>query len=358
MSDILVRSINSNYKIYIKDNLDTLCNLVKEKYGKNKIFLVTEDIVYNLYKNTIINLQEKINCSVFYFNHGEQNKSIDTVLKIYDFLLKNDANRDSILIGLGGGLVGDIVGFAASTYMRGIKFVNVPTTMLSQIDSCIGGKVGYNYDGIKNLIGNFFNPDLVYVCPHFLKTLEDHQFKDGLGELVKYGVIDSQEFFDYIDGNYSKILHKDTQCLLHIIEKCLDIKKNVVEKDFRDTGLRNILNFGHTIGHAVEISSKFSISHGEAVGLGTLAALKISEHKFNISEDVYKSVEYLLKRLGLSTRYKIEDYCKFLDTIKHDKKNDENIRFVLIEKSMGDYKIKVEVTEAEIKKALGQSIDS
>lgn len=357
MKEMTVKSTIKNYKVYISNNLNEFFDVIKTYENNGKIFLITEDIVYKLYKDTIKSIESKVNCSTFCFENGEENKSIDTVKKIYDFLLENGANRESILIGLGGGLVGDIVGFTASTYMRGIKFINIPTTMLSQIDSCIGGKVGYNYNGVKNLIGNFFNPQFVYVCPHFLDTLNDKQFKDGLGELIKYGVIDSQEFYDYIRNNYKDILMKDKDKLIYVIEKCLNIKKNVVEQDFKDTGLRNILNFGHTVGHAVEISSNFDISHGEAVALGTLTALKISEHKFNISTDIYNSVEDLIKKLGLHTTCKINDYSSFIATIRHDKKNDDKIRFVLIYGSFGDYKIKVEVSEDEILRALKESID-
>lgn len=357
MKEMIVKSTIKDYKVYINNNLDQFFDLIKTYEDSGNIFLITEDIVYKIYEDTVHDIENKINCSTFCFKNGEENKSIDTVKKIYDFLLENGANRESILIGLGGGLVGDIVGFAASTYMRGIKFINIPTTMLSQIDSCIGGKVGYNYNGVKNLIGNFFNPEFVYVCPHFLDTLKDEQFKDGLGELVKYGVIDSKEFYDYIRSNYEDIIMKNKDKLIYVIEKCLTIKKNVVEQDFKDTGLRNILNFGHTVGHAVEISSNFNISHGEAVALGTLTALKVSEYKFNISPDIYNSVETLLKNLGLHTTYKIDNYSSFIAPIRHDKKNDSKIRFVLIDGSFGDYKIKVEVSEDEILRALKESID-
>jgi 3-dehydroquinate synthase len=356
VKEIQVNSQNSNYRIYIDTDFDEFYSLI-EKYRDRKIFLVTDDIVYKLHGNTIHEFEEKISCKSFCFPHGEENKSVDTVTRIYDFLLKNGANRESVLIGIGGGLVGDIAGFTASTYMRGIKFINIPTTMLSQIDSCIGGKVGYNFGGVKNLIGNFFDPEFVYVCPYFLNTLGDMQFKDGLGELVKYGIIDSEQFFSYIYDNSDSILSRDKDVLLYVIERCLNIKKNVVTKDFRDTGLRNILNFGHTVGHAVEVSSDFSISHGEAVALGSLAALKLSEYKLNISPDIYISALTLLKKLGLSTTYKIEDYPSFLYAIRHDKKNDASIRFVLVE-GIGKYRIKVKVEEEEINRALRESIDN
>ncbi|WP_207719377.1 3-dehydroquinate synthase [Clostridium sp. cel8] len=356
MKEIDINLKNDSYKVYIESDLKELYNLLKKYKENHNMFLITDDIVGSIYSDIIDNLENNLECKVFKFNHGEENKSIDTVKNIYDFLLKNGANRNSILIGLGGGLVGDIVGFAASTYMRGIKFINIPTTMLSQIDSCIGGKVGYNYDDIKNLIGSFFNPEFVYVCPSFLKSLNDMLFRDGLGELVKYCLIDSKEFLNYVNDNFEDILKRDEGVLIYIIERCLNIKKDVVTKDFKDTGLRNILNFGHTIGHGIEICSNFNISHGEAVGLGSLAALKLSEYKFNMRKDIYPFVKELIKKLGLPISYKIEDYEAFLYAVSHDKKNDSSIRFVLLQ-DIGNYKIKVDTKKDEIVKAIRESID-
>lgn len=356
LKKIMVNMRDKGYEVYIDNELKNLYYFIEEYKSSGNIFIITDDIVSSIYGDIIDQIEKKFKCKTWVLEHGEKNKSLDTVKKIYDFLLENNATRNSTIIGFGGGIVGDVAGFAASTYMREISFINVPTTMLSQIDSCIGGKVGFNYNGIKNLIGSFFNPKFVYVCPVLLKSLSRKQFKDGLGELIKYALIDSREFLNYIDSNFEKIISKDEEVLLYIIEKCLSIKRDVVTQDFRDTGLRNILNFGHTVGHAIEVSSNFDISHGEAVALGSLAAIKLSEYKFNISGNVYDFVVKLLERLELPVTYKINDYDSFLSTIGHDKKNDLNIRFVLLE-DIGKCKIKIDVEKDEIVKALKESID-
>lgn len=358
MKEIVVGGEDKSYRVYIDNTLDRFKTLMEEYKIKNgnKLFLITDDIVHNLYRDVIHKFKKDLGCEIFYFNHGEENKNIQRVQEIYDFLINNKANRSSVIIAFGGGLVGDLVGFAASTYMRGVKFINIPTTLLSQIDSCIGGKVGYNYNGIKNAIGNFYNPLFVYVCTGFLKTLKDKQFKDGLGELIKYGLIKDKNLFNFINYNYKHILEKESDKLLHIIRESLKIKADLVIKDYKDTGLRNILNFGHTVGHGIEVSSDFNISHGEAVALGMLVAIKLSEKKFMTPKTLYKSVEELLIKLGLPNTYKVDNYSSFMYAINHDKKNNEKIRFVLLE-DIGKCKIKVEITEKEIYDALEGSID-
>lgn len=357
MKEITVHSGEKNYRVYIDDTIDkfhTLLAVNKIKIN-DKVFLVTDDIVYDLYKDVIERIKSETNCKVFYFIHGEINKSINTVQTIYNFLIENAANRNSTLIAFGGGIVGDLVGFVASTYMRGIKFINIPTTLLSQVDSCIGGKVGYNYNGIKNVIGNFYNPTFVYVCIGFLKTLKNEQFKDGLGEVVKHGVINDNQLLQFINDNFKYILGMENDKLFHIVKECLRIKAQVIEQDFKDTGIRNILNFGHTVGHGIEVASDFKISHGEAVGLGMLVSIKLSESKLLLCKEVYKRVESLLKKLELPVKYKVDNYSSFMYAINHDKKNNDKIRFVLLEE-IGKCKIKVEINEEEILAALKESI--
>lgn len=357
MKEITVHSGEKNYSVYIDNTIDkfhTLLEINKIKVNE-KVFLITDDIVYDLYRDVIDRIKNETKCQVYYFIHGEVNKSMNTVQAIYDFLIENNANRNSTLIAFGGGIVGDLVGFVASTYMRGIKFINIPTTLLSQVDSCIGGKVGFNYNGIKNVIGNFYNPVFVYVCIGFLKTLKAEQFKDGLGEVVKYGVIKDNQLLQFINNNYKYILERENDKLFYIVKECLKIKAEVIEQDFRDTGLRNILNFGHTVGHGIEVASDFKISHGESVGLGTLVALKLSENKLLLCREVYLAIESLLKKLELPVKYKVDNYSAFMYAINHDKKNNDKIRFVLLNE-IGKCKIKVETTEEEILSALKQSI--
>jgi 3-dehydroquinate synthase len=357
MKEMIVQNEEKNYRVYIDSNMDKFHALLEENKIKinDKVFLVTDDIVYNLYEDVINAIRTQTKCAVYYFIHGEVNKNINTIQSIYNFLLENGANRNSTLIAIGGGVVGDLVGFVASTYMRGIKFINVPTTLLAQVDSCVGGKVGYNYNGIKNVIGNFYNPIFVYASTRFLKTLKNQQFRDGLGEVVKYGVIKDKTLLQYVNDNHKYILERENDKLFYIVKECLRIKAEVIEEDFKDTEFRNILNFGHTIGHGIEVASEFKISHGEAVGLGVLVAIKLSEIKLLLSKDIYKTVENLLSKLELPVKYKVDNYSSFMYAINHDKKNNDKIRFVLLEE-IQKCKIKVEITEEEIFTALKESI--
>ncbi len=357
MKEIIVGSEIKNYRVYIDNNMNKFHTLFEENKIKikDKIFIVTDSVVYELYKSVIDTIEYECKCKVLCIPQGEDSKNISTIQLLYDFLLKNDANRSSTVIAFGGGVIGDLVGFAASTYMRGIKFINVPTTLLSQVDSCVGGKVGFNYKGIKNLVGNFHNPVFVYVCTGFLKTLSDNQFKDGMGEVVKYGVIKDEQLLSFIDKNHKYIMERENDKLFHIVKECLKIKSEVIVEDYKDKGLRNILNFGHTIGHGIEMSSGFNISHGEAVGLGMLVSIKLSEKKLGLSKDVYVKVENILKKIKLPIAYKVDNYSSFMYAINHDKKNNDKIRFVMVE-AIGKCKIKVEVNAEEINATLKESI--
>lgn len=350
--------VEGGYKVYIDSTLDKFIKALKENKIniKEKFFLITDDVVYSIYKEKIEGLKQSLNLKEYYFKCGEENKNIHTIQDIYSFLIHNEANRESVIIALGGGIVGDLVGFVAATYMRGVTYINIPTTFLSQVDSCIGGKVGYNYKGIKNIIGDFYNPKFVFVSTNFLKTLKEKQFKDGLGEVIKYALIDDDGMIKYIDDNYKGILERENDKMLHIVKKCLEFKKNTVESDFKDLGLRNILNFGHTVAHGIEMTSQNKITHGEAVALGILTAIRISEKKLNLSKNTYKQVECLYKKLGLPTKYKVDNYNLFMYAINHDKKNNDKIRFVLLE-DFGKPKIKVEINEEVIINSIKESID-
>lgn len=358
MKPLNILYAKDNYKVYIEENMNNFYYLLQESKISNddKIFLITDDNLYSIYRDLIDEFKDNLNCKVYYFKQGEESKNISTIQSIYDFLIENNANRNSSLIAFGGGVVGDLVGFVAATFMRGIKFVSIPTTLLSQVDSSVGGKVGFDYKGLKNIIGSFYNPVFVYICTDFLNTLKDAQFKDGLGEVIKYGMIQDSKLFEFIDKNYKSIIDKKTETLLFIIKSCLSIKLEVVEKDFKDLGLRNMLNFGHTIGHGIEISSNFKVSHGAAVALGMLVAVKLSEKKLSISKDVYIRLKALLKKLELPTSYKVDNYSLFLYAINHDKKNTNEIKFVLLE-DISKCKIKVEVTTEEICSAMEESIN-
>ncbi|OFI07561.1 3-dehydroquinate synthase [Clostridium acetireducens DSM 10703] len=358
MNEILVKNKNEDYRVYIDRNMFKLKKSLEEHKVKkgNRIFLITDDNVYNIHKNLIEKFQNNYNCNIISFKPGENSKNYSTIQNIYSFLLKNNADRNSILIAFGGGIVGDITGFVASTFMRGIKYINIPTTFLSQVDSCIGGKTAYNYNEVKNAIGSFYNPLFVYVSTEFLKTLNEEEFINGIGEVIKYGVIKNNKLLNFLDVNYKQILEKQDDELLYIIKESLYIKSNVIYKDFHDKGIRNILNFGHTVAHGIEVSSNYSISHGKAVALGMLVAIKISEKKANLPQEVYKKIEQLYKKFSLPYKYKVDNYSSFLYAIKHDKKNTNGITFTLLE-DIESCKIKVNIGEKDLTAALKESIN-
>ncbi|WPC40958.1 3-dehydroquinate synthase family protein [Clostridium sp. JS66] len=358
MKEIIVDTGDKKYSVYIDNNINKFHTLFEKNRIKisEKIFIVTDSLVYELYKDIIEHIKSENNCKVFCIAQGEKEKNIYTIQNVYDFLLENDANKNSTIIAFGGGNVGDLVGFVASTYMGGIKLVNVPTTLLSQVDSCIGGKVRFNYGNVKDLIGNFYNPVFVYVCTRFLKTLSNKEFKNGLGEVVKYGVIGDVELLNFINLNYKYILERENDKLGHIVKECLRIKSEVLFGEFRNKGLTNVLDFGHIIAHGIEMSSKFTVSYGEAVGLGILVSIKLSQNKFTIPLDTYGKVESILKKLSMPVKYKVDNYSSFMYAINHDKKNNDKLKFVLLEYKER-CKTKVEVSEEEIKMALKESIN-
>lgn len=347
------------YRVYIDNNMDKFpISLLQNKIKQSdKIFIITDDKVFSIYQEKLKSFTSKYNCKIYSFPNGESNKNYKTVEGIYEFLLKNNADRESILVAFGGGVVGDITGFVAATFMRGISYINIPTTLISQVDSCIGGKTGYDFLNVKNSIGCFYNPMYVFISTSFLKTLSKEQFFDGFGEIIKYGLINNRNILDFINKNYKQINVFEGDKLSFIVKECLKTKEKFVEQDLRDTGMRNILNFGHTIGHGIEVSSNYEVTHGRAVALGMLVELKLSEHKFGLSNDIYKSIEELYSKYNLPTKYKVDNYSMFLYAIRHDKKNDSDIRFVLLEE-VEKCKIKVCITEKEIITAVKASIEN
>lgn len=347
-----------NYLVYIDSTIDKLTYILHEHKIKKEdgLFLITDSNVYNLHKESILYFERTLGCKTYYFEAGEKSKNIITIQHIYDFLLDSNCNRKSTIIALGGGVVGDLAGFAASTFMRGIKYINIPTTLLSQCDSCIGGKVGYNYHDVKNSIGSFYNPEFVFVASVFLKSLNDDDYLSGLGEVIKYGVIKDSFILSYIEQNCKQIKERENDRLQHIIRECLKIKAEIVAEDFRDVEIRNILNFGHTVGHGLEVISNYNLHHGKAVALGMLTAIKLSYSIFNYKDDTFDRLLKIYSRLGLSINYKVNDYEKFFQTIIHDKKNLNGLSFVLIDHT-GQCKTHIPVKKEDVLKALKESID-
>lgn len=290
----------------------------------------------------------------FVFPSGEAQKNLDTVKKLYEFLIVNRYDRGDILIALGGGVVGDLCGFAAATYLRGVDFIQIPTTLLSQVDSSIGGKTGVDFDAYKNMVGAFHMPKLVYSNTGALLTLEDEQFASGMGEIIKHGLIKDRDYFDWICDHAEAISCRDMTVCEEMIAKSNQIKRDIVEKDPTEQGDRALLNFGHTLGHAIEKLGNFELLHGHCVALGYLGAAYISERRGMISVEEVARLCAINKKFGLPmTR---DGLClspnKVVETTKSDKKMDSgSIKFILL-KSIGEAYVDHTVTDEEMLRAL------
>lgn len=330
--------------LYLKENIEFMDKIhrIFEKLPEDALFVVDQKLF-----SISLELKELLRDKrVYLYEASEERKTLSEVEKIFTFLWAHHTNET--LVGIGGGITGDVAGFAAATFKRGIPFVLVPTTLLSMCDSSVGGKCGVNFHGIKNYIGAFKKPDGIMICTDFLKSLEEEELRSGMGEIIKYALLDADFSSDIfgLDERSLRELPFETY-----IRKGLIIKMKVVQEDFRDAGIRNILNLGHNVGHAVESVLPGKITHGEAVGLGLLAELTLSECKTGLEPYVKDQVKKIMQKYGMIDRLKGISEEKLIEALKKDKKNDEHMRFTLLKK-IGEPVIKVQVTEDEILQAL------
>ena len=346
-----------NYDIRITDGFQELTQLLKPFLSeKKKAAVITDSNVSGLYSENIEEAVRSLgnDCYTFVFDAGEENKDLDTVQDLYAFLIKNKFERRDILIALGGGVVGDLTGFAAATYLRGVDFIQIPTTLLAQTDSSIGGKTGVDFRGFKNMVGAFHQPRLVYMNMDTLKTLDNRQFLSGLGEVIKAALIKDFDFFEWIEASKEKISNRDNKTLEEMIYRACLIKRNVVENDPKEKGERALLNFGHTLGHAIEKCANFSYFHGECVVLGMKAALFMSKERGEISGKEYKRILDLFDCFGYTLSVSGLSKDEIISTARSDKKMEAGvIKFILLEKP-GEAVIKKDVTEDEMSRALDE----
>ncbi len=289
---------------------------------------VTDSNVYAIYEKKL----KSITGDIYVFPAGEESKNYKTLHGIYDFLIEHKADRSTYLVAVGGGVVGDTAGYAASTYMRGVPLVHVPTTLLAMVDSSIGGKTGINYGGYKNIIGSFYQPELVVCDIDFLKSLPEREFVSALAEVVKYGIIQDPDLFEYLEEHTEEILKRQTKPLVEIVKRSVKDKVVIVEEDERESGKRAILNFGHTLAHAIESLTHYErYLHGEAVSIGEAFGAYLSYRLSLIDEDSYRRIVRLLKSFGLPvTLDKTFDAARLYEIMEHDKKTRDGIlRFVL-----------------------------
>ena len=332
---------SQKYPIIIGNNiLDSLqLHLKKEFINFNQCLVVVDKRVPNKLISKILYSLPKKKTTIFYFSASEKNKNQKSVDKILSILLSKNYNRNDCLISVGGGITGDVSGFVASIFKRGLKFVNIPTTLLSQVDSSIGGKTGVNTKYGKNLVGAFYQPNLVISEINFLKSLPKRELVCGYGEILKHALIADKKFFSFLNKNGSKVLTLKSPFVEKAIYKSCLIKKKIVEADEKETGIRKILNYGHTFAHAYEATSGYSkkLNHGEAVLLGIKTAAKFSLLNKILSIKEFNLIEDHLRKLDLPSninkKFSMKNLNKILSFMKKDKKNNTNkINLVLLKK--------------------------
>ncbi|GAF81037.1 unnamed protein product, partial [marine sediment metagenome] len=318
------------------------------------LVIITDSTVKSLYGDTLRKslVSDGFKVTILEVPEGEEQKSLETAGSLYHELSNVHAERTTPILALGGGVIGDLAGFVAATYMRGVPLIQVPTTLLAQVDSSIGGKVAVNHGQLKNKIGVFYQPRLVISDITTLRTLPKTEISDGLAEIIKYAVIVDKELFTYLERNIDQIKSLDEKLLEEVVSKSTKIKAEVIEKDERDFGLRNILNYGHTIGHAIESASDFKIGHGEAVAIGMLAAGRISNRLGMLDKNELIRLKGVIQRAGLPVKILSLEMEKIIQAIKHDKKILRGkVRFVLA-KSIGNVFITDEVSTSLVEQVL------
>ncbi|MCI8593179.1 MAG: 3-dehydroquinate synthase [Lachnospiraceae bacterium] len=318
-----------------------------------KVCVVTDSHVEKLYAESLLSaLPEDIHADLFVFPAGEEQKNLDTVNELYYFLIEKKYSRKDILVALGGGVVGDLTGYAAATYLRGIDFIQVPTTLLAQVDSSVGGKTGVDFRQFKNMIGAFHQPRMVYMNMSTLSTLDDVLFSCGMGEVLKTGLIRNAALYRWLDEQRSAIMERRPETLAYMIRECCKVKSGVVERDPKEQGERAILNLGHTIGHAVEKLKDFSLPHGHCVGVGTVAAAWLSVQRGLLEQKDLAWIEEMNRIYGLPNRVEELSAEKVLEATKLDKKAaNGRVRFILLDR-IGNAVIDDTVTDEEILAAI------
>lgn len=353
MKKIVACTEKKKYSVLI-DNFSPadIKKIISNNSTSDRYFVVIDENVNRLhqyYINMFISLLGK-NTSRYIIRSGERSKSFAELKKLLESMLKSSLSRSSSLITIGGGVTGDISALAASIFMRGIKLFHLPATLVSAIDSSIGGKTGINFSNKKNIIGTFYQPECVIINQSFFKTLPKTEIESGMGEVIKYSFLSDEKFFNYISDNYTSILALNESVLAEVIRNCLLIKTSIVQQDEFDNGLRKILNIGHTFGHAIESASKFKIKHGIAVNAGLIMMLSISKSlKILNKQKFYSFLQLPLKNLIPNTLLRIPD-DDILYYLKFDKKNfDGQVNGILI-KDIGEVLIDVKLNRNQILK--------
>jgi len=347
---------DNSYPIFIGEGASlSLENFDGYIAGKD-IAIITNEVVAPLYLNEISDLFSNRNVIEYILPDGEQEKKLKTVHKIIDRLMEAGLGRDSTLIALGGGVVGDITGFTASIFMRGINFIQIPTTLLAQVDASVGGKTAVNHKSGKNLIGSFYQPQCVICDSIFLATLEATEISAGLAEIIKYGLIFDSEFFQWLQKNMQQILSNDRAAVDYVIQRSCAIKAEIVAQDEKEQSVRALLNFGHTFGHAIEkLTGYGNWTHGDAVAVGMVLAARLSENMSLITPEDVQNIEEILTAANLPISLPNIDPAELLAAMQSDKKvKDRNIQLVLL-KNIGEAFLTADYSQEDLANILRDS---
>lgn len=348
------------YDIVLESDYTAFSQVLKELNAENKkVCIVTDSTVGEHYleilKAVITPLVKKL--EYYVFPAGEDSKNLNVVSDLYEKLIHAHFDRKDMLIALGGGVVGDLTGFCAATYLRGINFIQMPTSLLAMVDSSIGGKTGVDFLAYKNMVGAFYQPSAVYMNLKTLLSLEDGQYFSGFGEIIKHGLIKDMAYYQWLKANKDKLISRDLDLLKEMIYRSCLIKKEVVEKDPKEIGERALLNFGHTIGHAVEKLMEFKLLHGECVAVGIAAASHISLVRNNITLEEYEDIKNTLKAFHLPIRVSNLSSEEVLKVMSHDKKVEgDTIKFILLS-GIGDSRMDTTVSREELLQAIETVLD-
>ncbi|MBT3830996.1 MAG: 3-dehydroquinate synthase [Gammaproteobacteria bacterium] len=355
MEKIRVDLGEHSYDICIGSGLLRAGNVLREKILGRRVFVVSNQVVADHYLDSVLHQLEGIDTDVHLMPDGEQFKTLQTLESIIGDLLAKGHNRSTTIVALGGGVVGDTAGYAAASYQRGVPFVQVPTTLLSQVDSSVGGKTAVNHELGKNMIGAFYQPKGVYVDTDTLQTLPERELSAGLAEVIKHGVLADSDYFDAVEKDIGQLRQKDESALIRAIKGSCKIKAAVVAQDERESGERALLNFGHTFAHAIETGMGYGQwLHGEAVGAGMVMAADLSARLGRCSLDDSQRIKTLVERAGLPIAgpSEVSTDAMLAFMAKDKKATDEGLRFVLIEGGIGKTEIVQDVPVSVLRETL------
>ena len=338
MKKINIQFDERSYPIYIGEGLISNDELISQHILGKKVAIITNDTVADIYLKTLMDTVSPYKELIsIILPDGESHKSKDSLDSIYTQLLQNKADREITLIALGGGVIGDITGFAAATYMRGVDFIQIPTTLLSQVDSSVGGKTGINHPLGKNMIGAFYQPKCVISDMNVLKTLPSRELSAGLAEVIKYGLIRDNKFFEWLESHIQYLMEMNPKYLIEAVQRSCENKAAVVEADEFESGIRAILNLGHTFGHAIEVAQGYgNWLHGEAVGAGMVMAAKLSQSMGWLADKDVGRIVALIKKAGLPTEPPKISVKKYMELMMLDKKTKDGQINLVLQKSIGD----------------------